>query len=263
MRSTNGLARYSFGNQLLIAMQRPDANYVAGFRAFLALNRCVRKGERAIRILAPMTIRHRDKESSEQRPEPRGEAGEKPETMTVFRGVSVFDVSQTDPLPGREPVALEPPCEPITGTSHQHLLAPLQELAGELGYTVVWRSLPGQADGWCDYEKHEVVVNEDVSSNAQVRVVVHELAHAQGVSYNDFGRRQAEVLVNTVTYIVCGSVGLDVSGESIPYIAGWGEKGALEAIREYAETIDKIARRIEEALAPDGQLVEDAVTAGS
>jgi hypothetical protein len=38
VRSTNGLARYSFGNQLLIAMQRPDASYVAGFRAFLDLS---------------------------------------------------------------------------------------------------------------------------------------------------------------------------------------------------------------------------------
>ena len=45
-----------------------------------------------------------------------------------------------------------------------------------------------------------------------------------------------------------GSVGLDVGGESIPYIAGWGEDGALEAIREYAQMIDTIARRIEDAL---------------
>jgi hypothetical protein len=61
VRSTNGLARYSFGNQLLIAMQRPDSTFVAGFRAFLDLNRCVRKGEHAIRILAPMSVRDREK----------------------------------------------------------------------------------------------------------------------------------------------------------------------------------------------------------
>lgn len=262
VRSTNGLARYSFGNQLLIAMQRPDATFVAGFRAFLALNRCVRKGERAIRVLAPMTIRRRGKEPGEQKPQPRS-AGEKPDTMTVFRGVSVFDVSQTDPLPGREPVPLQPPCEPIAGASHQHLLAPLETLAGELGYTIVYRLLSGDADGWCDFEKHEIIINEDLAPNAQLRVGVHELAHAQGVSYKDFGRRKAEVLVDTVTYIVCGSVGLDVSGDSIPYIAGWGEQGALNAIREYAETIDKIAKRIEEALAPDDQPAEPVVTAGT
>jgi hypothetical protein len=56
------------------------------------------------------------------------------------------------------------------------------------------------------------------------------------------------VLVDCVTYVVCSSVGLDVGGESIPYIAGWGEDGALDAIRDYAQTIDTIARRIEDAL---------------
>jgi hypothetical protein len=49
-----------------------------------------------------------------------------------------------------------------------------------------------------------------------------------------------------VTYCVLGSAGLDVGGESIPYIAGWGEDGALDAIREYAQTIDTIAQRIED-----------------
>ena len=60
-----------------------------------------------------------------------------------------------------------------------------------------------------------------------------------------------------------GSVGLDVGGESIPYIAGWGEDGALDAIREYAQTIDTIARRIEDALDPKPEPAADAVEAGS
>jgi hypothetical protein len=77
---------------------------------------------------------------------------------------------------------------------------------------------------------------------------LHELAHALGLGYGQYGREKAEVLVDCVTYVVCSSAGLDVGGESIPYIAGWGEDGALDAIREYAQTIDDIARRIEDAL---------------
>lgn len=46
---------------------------------------------------------------------------------------------------------------------------------------------------------------------------------------------------STATYIVCSSVGLDVGGESIPYVAGWGEDGALDAIKAYASTIDIVA----------------------
>jgi N-terminal domain of anti-restriction factor ArdC len=246
VRSTNGLARYSFGNQLLIAMQRPDATYVAGFRAFLELNRCVRKGEHAIRILAPMSVRDRVKHASEAETTTNGNEPRR----TVFRAVPVFDVSQTDPLPGTEPVPLVPPCEPIEGDTHVHLLAPLERFATELGYSVTERELDGSADGWCDSEKRDIVINSELSANARVRVLVHELAHALGVGYRDYGRGRAEVLVDTVTYIVCGSVGLDVSGSSVPYVAGWGESGELDAIRRYAETIDAIARRIEDTLAP-------------
>jgi hypothetical protein len=85
------------------------------------------------------------------------------------------------------------------------------------------------------------------------------LAHAHGVGYEQYPRAQAEVLVDCVTHIVCSSVGVDVGGESIPYIAGWGEDGALDAIREYAQTIDTIARRIEDALAPKPERAIDAV----
>jgi hypothetical protein len=244
VRSTNGLSRYSFGNQLLIAMQRPDATYVAGFRAFLQLNRCVRRGERAIRILAPMSVRRREGEHAEgnvadDREHPR---------RIVFRAVSVFDVSQTEALPGTEPVSLESPSQPIQGDSHAHLLPALEQLAVELGYSVARRPLDGPADGWCDTRKCEIVVNVALSGNAQVRVLVHEIAHALGVGYSDYGRRRAEVLVDTVTFVVCGAVGLDTSGSSVPYVAGWGESGELDAIRAYAETIDKIARRIEDSL---------------
>ena len=244
VRSTNGLSRYSFGNQLLIAMQRPDASYVAGFRAFLQLDRCVRKGERSIRIMAPVPPR---KQKDDEAKEP--EAGEETHRRGMrFRAVSVFDVSQTDPLPGTDPVPLDPPSHPIEGDSHVHLLAPLRTLAGELGYSVDVRHLDGSAGGWCDAKERLIVVNECLAPNAQVRVLVHEIAHALGVGYEDYGRRRAEVLVDTVTFIVCGSVGLDVSASSVPYVTGWGEGGELDAIRTYAETIDALARRIEDTL---------------
>jgi hypothetical protein len=239
VRSANGLARYSLSNQLLIALQRPDATFVAGFRAFLKLNRCVRKGEKAIRILAPVPI----KRSVTQ------VAGDTEDVHITFRAVPVFDAEQTDPIPDRDPVPLCPPSQPVTGESHGYLLAPLEQLATELGYHLRCVALEECADGWCDDERREIVVNQRLPANGQVRVLVHELAHALGVGYREYGRRRAEVLVDTVTYVVCGSVGLDVSGDSVPYVAGWGEDGALDAVREYAETIDAIARRIEGVLA--------------
>jgi hypothetical protein len=256
VRSRNGLARYSFGNQLLIATQRPDSTYVAGFRAFLELNRCVRKGERAIRILAPMGIRDREKDAHEEQAKRESEQP----ARTVFRAVPVFDVSQTDPLPDKEPVPLEAPRQPIQGATHAHLLTPLEQLAAELGYTVHRRPIDGSADGWCDSRKHEIVINDKLPANAQVRILVHESIHALGVDYQRYSRAQAEVIVDTTTLVVLGSVGLDVSGETVPYVAGWGEDGALDAVTEFAKLIDTLARRVEASLTHEQtpQAVHDA-----
>jgi hypothetical protein len=92
------------------------------------------------------------------------------------------------------------------------------------------------------------VVSSNIEApNARVRVLVHELAHAHGVGYRDYGREDAEVVVETAAVIVCGALGLDTSGESIPYIAGWGEANDLEAIGKHAATVDEIASAIEAA----------------
>jgi hypothetical protein len=49
---------YSLRNQLLLAMQKPDATRVAGFKAWLALGYCVRRGEKALRIFAKRALSH-------------------------------------------------------------------------------------------------------------------------------------------------------------------------------------------------------------
>jgi antirestriction protein ArdC len=228
--------RYSFNNCMLIALQAPEATQVAGFRAWQQLGRRVRKGERSIKIMAPMGIKEHDADGQE--------TGER---IVFFRSVPVFDIAQTDGEPLREI-----PREPITGDSHAHLLEPLTAHARSLGFSVDRESLE-HAGGYCDARARRIVLSTNLgSANAQVRVLVHELAHAHGVSYKDYGREDAAVIVETAAVIACGALGLDTSGESIPYIAGWGERGDLEAIRKHAETVDQIARELEQACGLNG-----------
>lgn len=226
---------YSACNCMLIAMQCPEATQVAGFRAWQQLGRQVRKGEHAIRIMAPMVVKRRDDEHGE----------ETDETITLFRAVSVFDISQTDgdPLP-------QPPCAPVTGDSHAPYLAKLERFAQSIGYRVEYRPLE-HSGGFCRALERLICVSTNTTSaNGRVRTLIHELSHAVGVpTYKEHGRADAEVIVETAAVIVCGSIGLDTSGESIPYIAGWGENNDVQAIRRYAETVDTIARTLESAVA--------------
>jgi hypothetical protein len=238
VRAQGGLARLSLNNQLLVALSCPDATFVAGFKAWLELGYCVRTGEKAIRIVAPMPIKPRDPEPSDGEDQRR----------VLFKGVSVFDRSQVAAIDGMQQAPLQPPSEPLTGDSHAHLLAPLQAFTESLGFTVSFESIPGQTGGWCDQKARRIVVDADQPPNAQLRILIHETIHGLGVGYAEYGRERAEVIVDTATHLVCASVGLRVGGETVPYIAGWGEDGALEAVTAFAKTIDELARRVEDVL---------------
>lgn len=239
LRTRSRFHRYSLRNTLLIALQRPDATQVAGFRMWLELGRCVRKGEKAIRIFAPVRSRRRDDEQSEEEDDGQQVVG--------FRLACVFDVSQTGPLPGVEPAPVDPPSEPVSGDSHAHLLAPLEQHATKLGYEVRYGPLDGR-DGYCSTREARIVVDSSLPPNGQVATLMHELAHAYGVDYQTYSRPEAELIVESVACIVCGSAGLDTAAESVPYLTGWNGDQAVKRIGLLAGRIDEIARAIEAAI---------------
>jgi hypothetical protein len=87
---------YSFGNILQIARQRPTATRVAGFSAWKELGRFVKRGEKGIQILAPVTGYRRRKDEAE------GETDSKPQPVLMgFRAVYVFDRLSRDLRPAR------------------------------------------------------------------------------------------------------------------------------------------------------------------
>jgi N-terminal domain of anti-restriction factor ArdC len=233
---------YSASNCALLAWQCHERGIaptrIAGYRTWLKLGRCVRKGEVALRILAPVAVKDRE-----------GVTGEETDQRRVFfKTAFVFDISQIEILDGAAPLALEPPHEPLTGDSHAHLIDPMRAFAESLGYAVSFETIEGSAGGWCDPKRKRIVVDADVPANAQLRTLIHECAHALGIDYQRYPRAQAEVMVDTATLIAASAVGLAVDGETIPYVAGWGESGALEAVSEFADTIDQVAGRLENVL---------------
>jgi hypothetical protein len=55
-------------------------------------------------------------------------------------------------------------------------------------------------------------------------------------------------VVESVAYSVCGVLGLDSSGSSVPYVAGWAAGVEGDPIEDYACLIDRLARRVEEVV---------------
>jgi len=260
LRARRHFHRYSFANQLLIAEQCPHATRVAGFRKWLELGYAVQKGEHAIRIWAPCPP---SKKAIERWREDGADPERKPRTH--FRLVPVFDASQVAPLPEfpGEPLPLEPPYEPIAGDGLAALFEPLRVFAGSLSLTISVEEIPGGAKGYHDPSTGAIVVDEvgpEFSANEQVSVLIHELAHALvRIDRRDddptLDYAAEEVVVESVAYSVCASLGLDTGGSSVPYVAGWFERAEGDPLEAYAELIDRLARRLEEATTSARDLV--------
>ena len=133
--------RYSFGNVLLIAAQCHEATRVAGFNAWRKMNRFVRKGEKAIWILAPMVYKNADAED-----------GESDRVIRGFKFVGVFDVAQTD---GEELPSI---CNRIDGDDPAGHYAQLVTVAESIGFSVEDHEFGGSTNGDCSHGEHRIRV---------------------------------------------------------------------------------------------------------
>ncbi len=200
---------YSLGNQLLIAMQRPDATYVAGFHAWLKLGRHVLKGEKGIKIMVPLARKVTNEEGDEER------------RVTGFGTGHVFDVSQTDgePLPVFEVPTLE-------GEAGAELWDGLSQFAGREGVTVRVvepNELPHEAMGYYAPVTKEIVVGAH-SQRQRTKTLAHELGHH--IARVD-DRAENECIAEGIAYIVCAHFGIDTGERSFPYVAGWAKDKAV------------------------------------
>jgi antirestriction protein ArdC len=221
--------RYSFNNICLITNQYPAATRVAGFHTWLALGRCVRKGEKGIAILAPI-VRRRDAS---------GQDDEK--HVTGFRAAHVFDVSQTDGNPLPEPSTATGDPGARTAMLRQAILSQgiaIEEsgdLCGALGTSVGGRIqiLVGLAPA----EEFVVLVHE----------FAHELLHRS--PDRPASRDTRELEAEAVAFVVGDAIGLGVSQSSRDYIHLY--QGDREALVSSLGRIRRAAATILAAVEPD------------
>ena len=222
--------RYSLGNILMIMKQRPDAEYVAGFRTWKELGRWVKRGEKGIAILAPMIGKRKDDSDGEL-------DGEKRRECWGFRAVHVFDVKQTEgaDLPSLSEIQGDP------GESHRTLQRVFRSLGIELSHGVLPMGTNGASSGG------RVVIAEGLTIAEEFQVMAHELAHEllhHGTEWNhrDLPKTVVETEAEAVAYVVCRAHGIDAMAVSNEYIRLY--KGEAKTIEESFGRILSTASRV-------------------
>ena len=255
---------YSFNNTLLIAMQ--GGQLVAGYNKWRDdFHRNVKKGEKAIKILAPAPFKAKkevQKLDAQGRPV-MGKDG-KPVTevqeiqVPAFKIVSVFDVSQTEgePLPSIG-------VEELTGSVERYgeFFKALEQTSP---VPIGFEDIPGGSHGYYHLTEKRIAIQEGMSELQTLKTAIHEIAHsklhaidpeAPAIEQADRpDSRTREVQAESVAYAVCQHYGLDTSDYSFGYVAGWSSGKDLKELKASLETIRTTAHELITTI--DGHLAQ-------
>ena len=255
---------YSLNNTLLIAMQ--GGQLVAGYNKWRDdFHRNVKKGEKAIKILAPAPFKAKkevQKLDAQGRPV-MGKDG-KPVTevqeiqVPAFKIVSVFDVSQTEgePLPSIG-------VEELTGSVERYgeFFKALEQTSP---VPIGFEDIPGGSHGYYHLTEKRIAIQEGMSELQTLKTAIHEIAHSklhaidpEATAIEQADRpdsRTREVQAESVAYAVCQHYGLDTSDYSFGYVAGWSSGKDLKELKASLETIRATAHELITTI--DGHLAQ-------
>src|SRR3989344_6031893 len=216
--------KYSYQNQLLIHCALPTASRVAGFRGWQSLGRSVKKGEKAIKILAPVV---------------------QEEEVVNFIPVNVFDVSQTEgaELPD---VDIE-----LQGNDAEQLYETLVWLCHSKNIKLELQKLG--VNGLYGYSKGgKIIIAEDGGYNMRTNTLIHEIA-PELLHYSEEGKKlskqQQEIQAEATAYVVGKHFGLET--KSFNYLALYDADykkimDNLEAVSSAVKEVIGFANQIDE-----------------
>lgn len=199
---------YSFGNVLEIARQRPTATKVAGMYAWNQLGRRVKKGEKGIRILAPIIGIKRKPDAEAEKDITK----QNTHVLVGFRNAYVFDVEQTEgvELPAMREVYGD------VGENHDRLVSFIERQGIELVFTEKIAPALGMSYGG------RIAILPGQSKAETFATLLHELAHEM---LHKAERRTTttkvvrETEAEAIAFVVGKAVGLEVGTASADYIA--------------------------------------------
>jgi len=248
---------YSFRNQILIWIQNPRAKYVSGASDWLKKGRIVTNfgKENAISILAPMTKKYDFNEDERAGlSEEEVAAGKK---RTFFSPVQIYDIADTEPIPGWKDRKGNDPFEPKEWRQDSN------EAIGEMTFLInaAWdwakesqkididvEEMSGSLGGFSAGGK--VRINNTYDGINKFSTLVHEMAHEllhwdqitkKRPTDMQEGKKDKEIDAETTAYIVLKHYGFDTE-DSPNYLALW--KADAESIKMRRDNIHKAVKEI-------------------
>lgn len=265
---------YSLKNTALIQKQLPHAHAVAGAKKFKEAGFFIRKGEKAIRVLAPTTYKFFINEqgrsqslskATKQQKEKILKGELKTEERRAFKNVPVFDISQTTATADDLPKIF--PNRPYnfdltTATNTKLLYQSLETYALSEGLTIIddlttVTPVLGTAKGAYGQGidgSEMLFMNPRFTQAEQVPTMIHELAHAKlhsKTSNSTYSSSVKEFQAELAAHIVAHHHGIDTKEESIPYIAAWTKNG---------QTVEDKLAQMEEVKVFSRQMIEQIDT---
>jgi antirestriction protein ArdC len=244
---------YSFGNVLEIARQRPEATRVAGMYAWNQLGRRVKKGEKGIRILAPIIgIKRKSDEEAE-----KDITKQNTRVLVGFRNAYVWDLEQTDgpDLPQMEHVQGD------AGENYDRLLAFIEKQGIELVFTDNIAPALGVSYGG------RIAILPGQSKAETFATLVHELAHEllmHSTRRTTTTKTVRETEAEAIAFVVGKAIGLQTGNASASYIALYHGNASLlvESLEVVQQTSAVILAALESSVTgetmPDAELARVA-----
>lgn len=170
---------YSLNNTILIAMQRPDATLVTGYDRWKSMGRQVRKGEKAIKIIAPVQVKEKQqRQKLDENRQPILDENGNPEQEEVevsvqkFKATNVFDVSQTD----GEPLQTLETKELTAGVENYDMFLKAVEHVAPV--PIRFDELSGKEKGYFHLGRQEIVIQKNMAESQTLKTAIHETAHS-------------------------------------------------------------------------------------
>jgi hypothetical protein len=241
---------YSLGNILEIARQRPLATRVAGMYAWNQLGRRINKGEKGIRILAPIIGVRRKKDSEAEKDITK----QNQPVLVGFRTAYVWDVEQTS---GTELPQLNERVKGEVGEYRERLIEFIIAQGIQLEFKESIAPALGMSYGG------RIAILPGQSAAEEFGTLVHETAHE---FLHKSERRTAttktvrETEAEAVAFVVSQTIGLDAGKSSADYIHLYNGNAALLA--ESLEVIQRTSALILSAIETPAAAAEQTETEG-